>query len=103
MVMRFILYSMKVIRLINKTCNKITGFIYYDYSIFFFFNINAIIIDSIAEIIKSIKNASVIVAKLPNGTFIPINDDIIVGIDNTIVAPARNFITLFKLFDTTVA
>ena len=47
--------------------------------------------------------ASPIVAKFPNGTFIPINDDIIVGIDNTMVAPAKNFITLFRLFDTTVA
>ena len=28
----------------------------------------------------------------PNGTFIPRNEDIIVGIDRTIVAPAKNFI-----------
>lgn len=63
----------------------------------------AIIIDSIAEITINTTNASPIVAKFPNGTFIPINDDIIVGIDNTIVAPAKNFMTLLRLFDTTVA
>ena len=70
---------------------------------FFFFNIIAIIIDNTVDNNNRNKNASPIVAKLPNGTFIPINDEIIVGIDKTIVAPARNFITLFKLFDTTVA
>ena len=41
--------------------------------------------------------------KLPSGIFIPKNDDIIVGTDITIVNPARNFIAMFKLFDTTVA
>ena len=69
------------------------------YSMFFFFNIIAIINDKMTDITDSNMNASPMVAKLPNGTFIPMNDDIIVGIDNTIVAPARNFITLFRLFD----
>ena len=34
-----------------------------------------------------------------NGIFIPKNDDIIVGIDNIIVIPAKNFIILFILLD----
>lgn len=63
----------------------------------------AIITDNITDNIDNSKNASPIVAKFPNGTFIPMNEDIIVGMDNTIVAPAKNFMTLFKLFDTTVA
>ncbi len=40
---------------------------------------------------------------LPSGTFIPINDATMVGIENTIVIPAKNFITSFKLFDIIVA
>ena len=39
----------------------------------------------------------------PKGTFIPRNEDIIVGIDRTMVAPARNFIILFRLLETMVA
>ena len=55
------------------------------------------------EIIVIISGAFISVDIFPNGTFIPKNDDIIVGIDNTIVTPARNFITLFRLLDTMVA
>ena len=35
---------------------------------------------------------------LPKSMFIPKNEDIIVGIDKTIVAAAKNFIAMFKLF-----
>ena len=63
----------------------------------------AIITDNIVDNNSNNRNASGSVAILPNFTFIPMNDDIIVGIDKTIVAPAKNFMTLFRLFDTTVA
>lgn len=59
---------------------------------FFFFSIIAIIIDKTNE-------KAIIKIKLmldfpisPKGTFIPINDETIVGIENTIVIPAKNFI-----------
>ena len=60
---------------------------------FFFFKIIAIIKDIINEITINNGNAYSNLAIDPRGTFIPINEDIIVGIDNTIVAPAKNFIT----------
>ena len=52
----------------------------------------AIIIDNKAAVIIVRAKALFSLDKEPNGTFIPKNDDIIVGIDKTIVAPARNFI-----------
>lgn len=39
----------------------------------------------------------------PNGTFIPIKDATMVGIEKTIVIPAKNFITSFKLLEIIVA
>ena len=39
----------------------------------------------------------------PKGTFIPINDATIVGIEQTIVILAKNFITSFKLLEIIVA
>ena len=73
------------------------------YSIFFLRKIRAMIIDKSNE-------ANIINIKLageepisPNGTFIPINDATIVGIEQTIVMLAKNFITSFKLFEIIVA
>ena len=40
---------------------------------------------------------------LPNGTFMPIKDATIVGMENTIVIPAKNFMTSFKLLEIIVA
>ena len=40
---------------------------------------------------------------IPRGTFIPIKDETIVGIEKTIVIPAKNFITSFKLLEIIVA
>mgnify|MGYP003306480563 CR=1 FL=1 len=54
----------------------------------------------IRTIIITIGKAFSIVVIFPKSIFIPKNDEIIVGIDNTIVAAAKNFIAIFKLFDT---
>ena len=35
----------------------------------------------------------------PRGTFIPIKDATMVGMENTMVIPAKNFITSFKLLE----
>ena len=59
----------------------------------------AIIIDSIIERANIPIAESGSVPKLPNGTFIPRNEDIIVGTDITIVTPARNFMTSFRLLE----
>ena len=40
---------------------------------------------------------------LPSGTFIPMKDATIVGIEKTIVIPAKNFITSFRLLEIIVA
>lgn len=56
-------------------------------------------IEEAIAIITTRKNDSGFVSKSPNGTFIPIKLATIVGIDITIVNPAKNFIILFKLFD----
>lgn len=48
-------------------------------------------------------NEKSLVLKNPSGTFIPKNDAIMVGIENTMVIPARNFMILFRLFDMMVA
>ena len=73
------------------------------YNIFFRFNMNAIKRDNSSDImIISIKlNGES--PKLPNGTFIPIKEATMVGIEQTIVILARNFITSFKLLDIIVA
>ena len=66
-------------------------------------SVKAIIKDNINEhTIISIKLNDE-VPTFPNGTFIPINDATIVGIENTIVIPAKNFIIWFKLFEIIVA
>ena len=39
----------------------------------------------------------------PNGTFIPIKDATMVGIEKTMVIPAKNFMTSFRLLDIIVA
>ena len=60
-------------------------------------------IDIISDthIIFTNPNVSVIIS--PNGIFIPKNDEIIVGIDKTIVIPAKNFIASFRLLDAIVS
>ena len=70
---------------------------------FFFFSIIAIIIDKTNE--KAIIKIKLIldVPINPSGTFIPINDATMVGIENTIVIHAKNFITSFKLLEIIVA
>ena len=70
---------------------------------FFFFSIIAIIIDKTNE--KTIIKIKLMLdfPTKPSGTFIPINDETIVGIENTIVIPAKNFITSFKLLEIIVA
>ena len=70
---------------------------------FFFFNINAISKDNNNDnnIIRIKLNEDE--PTLPKGTFIPIKDATIVGIENTIVIPAKNFITSFKLLEIIVA
>ena len=45
------------------------------------------------------KNDKGLSLNIPRGTFIPIKLATMVGIDITIVRPARNFIILFRLFD----
>ena len=45
------------------------------------------------------KNDKGLSLNIPKGTFIPMKLATIVGIDITIVKPARNFIILFKLFE----
>jgi hypothetical protein len=47
---------------------------------------------------KMIKDKG-LVSKLPKGTFIPIKLATMVGIEITIVKPARNFIIVFKLLE----
>ena len=49
------------------------------------------------EPIRIIVAESGLVPMMPNWTFMPRNDDTIVGIDRTIVIPARNFIISFWL------
>ena len=73
------------------------------YNISFFFNQSAtnIAIKNENNIININENSPSLIN--PNGTFIPKNDAIIVGIENTIVIPAKNFIAIFKLFETIVA
>ena len=64
---------------------------------------NAIINDSTTE--KPIIKIKLMLDRdnIPSGTFIPIKDATIVGIENTMVIPAKNFITSFKLFEMIVA
>ena len=63
----------------------------------------AIIIDNKKEILKRKKNEYGLWENFPKLTFIPIKEAIMVGIDITIVIPAKNFIIPFKLFEITVA
>ena len=63
----------------------------------------AIIMDRTKEPILMINTDWGEVDKNPSGTFIPKKEYIMVGMDNTIVAPAKNFITIFKLLETIVA
>ena len=70
---------------------------------FFLRSIKAIIKEKTNEVIIKIGKALVLVLIDPKGTFIPRKEDIIVGIDSTIVAPAKNFIIMFKLLETMVA
>ena len=44
------------------------------------------------------KKAQGLLLNIPKGTFIPRKEAIMVGIESTIVIPAKNFIIMFKLF-----
>ena len=66
---------------------------------FFLFNQQANINDTIKETMQIIKNEKSLSPTTPNGTFIPKKDAIIVGIENTIVIPVKNFIITFKLLE----
>ena len=70
---------------------------------FFFFNKIAAIHDTITAINRIIIKALLILPITPSGTFIPKNEEIMVGMDNTIVAAAKNFMAIFKLFEMIVA
>ena len=59
--------------------------------------------ESIAEIKTKAKNDKGLSEKIPNGTFMPINEAIIVGMEKTIVIPDKNFIITFKLFEIILA
>lgn len=55
----------------------------------------AIAADSAIEPINSKKAELLLSPTIPNGTFMPRNDEMIVGIERMIVTPARNFMMLF--------
>ena len=73
------------------------------YSIFFFFNNKATNSDTTTAIIRTKIKALSLPAKLPRDTFIPKKEEIMVGIDSTMVAAAKNFIAIFRLLDMIVA
>ena len=56
-------------------------------------------IDTIKETIHIKINDISLSPKAPKGTFIPKNEAIIVGTENTIVIPVKNFIITFKLLE----
>ena len=73
------------------------------YSIFFFFNNKATIKDTITANNTMMTKALLSSPIGPRETFIPKNEDIMVGTDKTIVAAAKNFIAIFRLFEIIVA
>lgn len=73
------------------------------YSIFFFFNNKATTNDTITANNTIITKALLISPIGPRETFIPKKEEIIVGTDKTMVAAAKNFIAMFKLFEIIVA
>ena len=48
---------------------------------------------------QTAKKANSKSSRKPNGTFIPKKEEIIVGIENTIVIPAKTFIITFRLLE----
>ena len=69
----------------------------------FFFNHAATAIERSIEMPKIAQAEICSVPIAPNQTFIPRNDEMMVGIDKTIVMPARNFMMLLRLLETTLA
>ena len=69
------------------------------YSISFFFNQQAIKKESRKDTIQTAKKANSKSSRKPNGTFIHKKEEIMVGIENTIVMPAKTFIITFRLLE----
>ena len=53
----------------------------------------------IKETMQTNRKDSSLFPIIPNGTFIPKKEAIIVGIENTIVIPAKNFIMTLRLLE----
>ena len=66
---------------------------------FFFFNHLASKIEIINETIQIKKKDNSLLPIKPNGTFIPKKEAIMVGIEKTIVIPAKNFMITFRLLE----
>ena len=73
------------------------------YNIFFLFKIHVIKIEITQDMNNKYQTEPSLVPIVPNGIFIPKNENIIVGIEMTIVILVKNFMTLFKLLEITVA